>query len=226
MVGLPALGKSTISRQLGDFLSRHSYRYQIYNAGEIRRQNLCCSTSDFFDPANEEASQQREEYANVAIERMLCDFDAGLINVGFLDATNTTQSRRGRMMRILRSAGIAFENVVILNVSLLDDSLEDYNIRAKASNKDYRGQDPQELVADFRRRTMHYLKVYESVTREELQGYDMTAFCSIHNGREKDIVCDADNEVWGLIRSFVGNYYKLHGQHYLAGVRREFGAHV
>jgi 6-phosphofructo-2-kinase len=92
LVGLPARGKSFVSRKLQAFLRWSGSQTKIFNVGKYRRQayaavskvNSNTSTDDqkedgtpgscsaeFFDPNNEEANRLRQMVAQVALDDML-----------------------------------------------------------------------------------------------------------------------------------------------------------
>jgi 6-phosphofructo-2-kinase/fructose-2,6-biphosphatase 2/6-phosphofructo-2-kinase/fructose-2,6-biphosphatase 4 len=56
MVGLPARGKTYISRKICRYLNWMGYRSKVFNIGNYRRQ-ICGTTdcnSNFFDPNNKD----------------------------------------------------------------------------------------------------------------------------------------------------------------------------
>jgi len=84
LVGLPARGKSFVSRKLQHFLRWSGSQTKIFNVGKYRRQaysavakankqseeaNNC--TADFFDNNNTEAAALRERVAKIALDDML-----------------------------------------------------------------------------------------------------------------------------------------------------------
>lgn len=88
LVGLPARGKSFISRKLHTFLNWGEHKCKIFNVGRYRRQavegdqpqqnsnNNQCDAS-FFDSKNEEAAKLRERVAELALRDMLRWLDGG-----------------------------------------------------------------------------------------------------------------------------------------------------
>lgn len=223
LVGLPASGKSTVSKQLAQMLKSNDYKTLIYNAGNIRRtMKQTFSDADFFDPKNKQARSQRELYATMSMENLLEDFRHNRITVGCLDATNTTKARRARMIEMARASGISFANIVVLDISCTDEKLLTFNIAGKASNVDYCGRDVSESIADFKQRTQHYFKVYEPVCEDELAGYGDVDYISIRNGGKEFTVppTKAKNDVDMLFRGFASQYYNLHGQKYYDEVER------
>lgn len=228
LVGLPASGKSTVCKQMSDFLERHDYKSSIYNAGNIRRQlRRTFSDADFFNPDNRQAHEQREQYAAIAMESMLEDFRHNRINVGFLDATNTTRARRDKMINVIRHCDVSFSNVIVLDVACTDDRFLAYNVNGKASNGDYLDRTVAEAIADFKQRSEHYYKVFQTITPHELeQASDVVStYIKIHNARHFQVVSEKRaNEVESLFVAFASNYYKFYGEAYHKAVDAFYGA--
>lgn len=225
LVGLPASGKSTVCKQLSSFLQSNDYKCLIYNAGNVRRLlRRTFSDADFFNPDNAAAQEQREQFAAIAMEQMLEDFRNNRINVGFLDATNTTRRRRDKMLDIVRNCDVSFSNVIVLDISCTDERLLAYNVNGKTANGDYSGRSVAEAIADFKQRSSHYYKVYEAISPQELdQASDViSTYISIQNAKNTNsysiVSKKLSDEVEDLFTSFAGNYYKMHGERYHAAV--------
>lgn len=76
MVGLPARGKSYISRKLARMLNWTGIKAKVFNIGMYRRVLVgpdCDST--FFDQTNVEALKARENCAYLAMNDMISYFD-------------------------------------------------------------------------------------------------------------------------------------------------------
>eukprot|EP00308_Calcidiscus_leptoporus_P011290 CAMPEP_0119395008 /NCGR_PEP_ID=MMETSP1334-20130426/131720_1 /TAXON_ID=127549 /ORGANISM="Calcidiscus leptoporus, Strain RCC1130" /LENGTH=78 /DNA_ID=CAMNT_0007418413 /DNA_START=42 /DNA_END=275 /DNA_ORIENTATION=- len=69
MVGLPARGKSYISRRLSQYLSFfYGVPCKVFNVGNYRRQYAgAFQTSDFFDPKNQAAVSARTQASTAAL---------------------------------------------------------------------------------------------------------------------------------------------------------------
>jgi len=124
MVGLPARGKSYVSKKLCRYLNWLQYEVKLFNAGDKRRKragapNLSLSsfraddnnsgveehTSNFFDFDNPEARKFREAIAMETLDDLL-DYLLGHGQVGIFDATNTTVQRRTALVqRVKQRAG-------------------------------------------------------------------------------------------------------------------------
>ncbi len=165
MVGLPARGKSYISRKLARYLRWLGHPTRVFNVGSYRRERLGFDRRhDFFDPSNPEGEAQRLEVARLALDDMLA-WLRGDGRVGILDATNTTRERRRMVKERCEREGCK----VMFIESICDDaSVIDANVReTKLHSPDYAGVDPEEAVKDFRARIGHYESVYEPIDEED-----------------------------------------------------------
>ena len=96
MVGLPARGKSYISRAIVHFFTFLGCPVRLFNAGHKRRTlGLAGADASFFDPSNADAKHQRDQLAMATLDDLLAWLEAvpGCA-CGIFDATNTTVSRR------------------------------------------------------------------------------------------------------------------------------------
>lgn len=106
MVGLPACGKTHISRRICRFLSFfHAIDTQIFNVGDYRRK-ICGAQlpASFFDHSNAEAVAQRSEACNAALNDMLEFMGQDGVRVGVYDATNSTKERRSHLLQKINEA--------------------------------------------------------------------------------------------------------------------------
>jgi broad specificity phosphatase PhoE len=165
MVGLPARGKSFISRRIARYLSWLGHKTQVFNVGEYRRKTHGShQRHSFFDPRNEAANTARLEVAIAALDDMLAFLDSGG-DVGIYDATNSTRERRALVRARCAAEGV---DVVFVESICNDPSIIEANIRAtKARSPDYEGVDEEEAVRDFRQRIAHYASTYEETEESE-----------------------------------------------------------
>ena len=196
MVGLPARGKSYISKAIVRYLELLGCPARLFNAGNKRRQEGSAGMdAKFFDAANADAKQQRERMAMETLDELLVWLqnetrpDAGCA-CGIFDATNTTKARREKVrQRIAREnppVRLIFVESVCNDVATLEN-----NYRMKLSNDDYRGTDPEAAYRDFKERVRQYEIVYEPVDdesecrpfcAEELQSRPSRADLLLHEG--------------------------------------------
>lgn len=229
LVGLPASGKSTVCKQLVAYLGTRGYLGRIYNTGEVRRwqHHHQGDLAEYFDPANLAAQAQRNEYALMALDAMLHDMSANRISCGFLDATNTTVTRRHQLMDILASSAVLkVDHVVLFEVRTTEPAMLSYNISRKAYNPDYRNQNYEDSVADFKRRARHYANVYEAVTEHELASYNgiLTRYVRLEDAGRRWLTTAVqqtatNNDVICHIHDFVAEYAQRYGNNYLGAIR-------
>ena len=166
MVGLPARGKSLIAQKVLRYLLWLSIRAKCFNVGNYRRQINSHPRADFFDPANAWGEELRRQAVEMAITDMLKWFQDEDGAVGILDATNSTSRRRKWIVDLCESKGI---QVMFVESKCDDEAVILQNITdVKISSPDYRNQDSEEAIHDFRNRIQYYEKVYETINEPEL----------------------------------------------------------
>ncbi len=165
MVGLPARGKTYISRKISRYLSWLGYQTRVFNVGNYRRARLgAAQVHAFFDPANPTGSEARRQLAMAALRDMLKWLKSGG-QVGIYDATNTTRERRRVVLEECAKAGVQ----VVFIESICDAAVVEANIReVKLGSPDYVDTTPDQAVNDFRARIAHYERSYEPLDDPEL----------------------------------------------------------
>lgn len=118
LIGLPATGKSTISRDLINFLhsseQTSQLRCSIFNAGNVRRKlsvrrrrptalsglgEMNKSEDDLFNPKN---AHKKEEYAKITLSKLFEEVSNDQCDVAIFDATNSTLARRDFIIEQIR----------------------------------------------------------------------------------------------------------------------------
>ncbi|CAJ0552451.1 Ff.00g064300.m01.CDS01 [Fusarium sp. VM40] len=179
MVGLPARGKSFIVKKLARYLNWLQQSTRIFNAGELRRKAALASSGDtasasqrtslssFFDPSNNENVSKRDEIAlsvlNELIEWIMQDDS----RVGILDATNSTRQRRRLILEHIRVLAGPDLPVLFLESCCSDSAILERNFALKLSGPDYRTQDPQQALNDFKQRVALYERAYVTIGKDE-----------------------------------------------------------
>ncbi|SCU88487.1 LADA_0E10462g1_1 [Lachancea dasiensis] len=171
MVGLPATGKSFITNKLSRFLNYSMYYCKVFNVGNTRRQfakdnNLQDQDSKFFDPTNPESKALREKWAMDTLDQLLDYLLDGPGSVGIFDATNSTKSRRKKVLAKIHSRNNQIK-VLFLESVCSDKEMVEKNIKLKLFGPDYKGKDPEASLNDFKGRLSNYLKAYEQVDDDE-----------------------------------------------------------
>jgi len=169
MVGLPARGKSFISRKMERFLGWRGLNTRLFNVGKYRRDAdnpEMSGRSEFFSDSNSDAQASREAAAEAAILDVLAFLD-GDGEVAIFDATNSTVSRRQRMRDIVAAHHRQY-SLIFIEVTCDDHEVVDKNLLNKVKNSpDFAGLNAQEALVDLRARIAHYESRYETVRDDE-----------------------------------------------------------
>ena len=169
MVGLPARGKSHISRKIQRFMEFfHGVPSRIFNIGSYRRKLFSnYHAPDFFDAGNPVAMQQREQCLNAALTDLHDWVDDHDICCGILDATNTTRQRRDYVLGKVTAMGckVIFCESIVTDEALIDKSI----IEVKTKCADFQSSNftQEEVLKDFRARIRNYEKVYEPIDEKD-----------------------------------------------------------
>eukprot|EP00932_Pfiesteria_piscicida_P015594 SRR837773.2805.p1 GENE.SRR837773.2805~~SRR837773.2805.p1 ORF type:complete len:547 (-),score=118.64 SRR837773.2805:41-1441(-) len=182
MVGLPARGKSYISKALVRYLNFLGCKTKLFNAGNLRRDEGGAGIgAEFFDPNNQQAKAQREAMAMQCLEDLLDYLKQKGNNVGILDATNTTIERRTKVReRVAKIQGIS---VIFLESLCNDSSVLEENYRLKLGNDDYKSMSVDAATADFQQRVKKYEQAYQPVEDVE-DGHEMSYIKLIDAGKK------------------------------------------
>lgn len=185
-VGLPARGKSYITKKLQKYFNWSQFNTKIFNVGNTRRhkhtgpskypvlgptaKNTATTTThnaNFFDSSNKKNFQIREKWAKETLDQLL-DFllyEGG--NVGIFDATNTTKQRRRWITQTVTNRMNGMAKVLFLESICTDNELIEKNIHLKLLGPDYKKMDREMALRDFRHRLQNYEKVYETIDATE-----------------------------------------------------------
>lgn len=180
MVGLPARGKSYISRKLARYLNWLQLETRVFNAGQTRRKGPVSNSegdppsnvhlshpAKFFDPTDGDAVARRDEIALRTLDELLNWLLQARSSVGILDATNSTVQRRQAVSdRIRKKAGPNVE-LLFLESCCYDRGLLEKNVQLKLSGPDYRQHEAESALVDFRQRIELYESKYTSMDQSE-----------------------------------------------------------
>ncbi|KAH3683235.1 hypothetical protein WICPIJ_005793 [Wickerhamomyces pijperi] len=176
MVGLPARGKSYITKKINNYLSWSGYSTKLFNVGNKRRTQAGVNENhrfDFFDPTNLSNVQCRDQLALESMNELLDFLHLEKGDLGIFDATNSTLERRDMLIQyIIRysdSCGELF-NVLFLESVCDDSDLIDKNVFLKLQGPDYKNcEDRDQALADFRKRLSNYERCYITMSSKEIQ---------------------------------------------------------
>eukprot|EP00298_Acanthocystis_sp_HF-20_P009168 c18145_g1_i3.p1 GENE.c18145_g1_i3~~c18145_g1_i3.p1 ORF type:complete len:515 (+),score=193.12 c18145_g1_i3:69-1613(+) len=203
MVGLPARGKSYLSRKIEMFLRWKGMNAQLFNVGKQRRakdNERQSSSADFYSASNEEAKRLREEIAFQVVDELLKWLDTNN-GVAILDATNSTDERRNRVLTRCTEHDSKIR-VVFVEVICDDETVLQENMKQKIANSpDFAGIDPAEALISLKQRIANYEKAYQTITD------DKTSYIKLFNMQSKVHL----NKIYGNVsRSLLPYIMSLH----------------
>jgi len=158
MVGLPAMGKSTVAAKIKENLEKDDIRVGIFNNGDVRRRLIPENTSQasFYDPDNAQAVALREHIAavNIAEAKAFLSADG---EIAILDATNVSAKRRETLRRSLTNHPILFVECINDDPELLALS-----VARKTKLPEFAHLSEVEARQSFVKRIGYYRHIYES----------------------------------------------------------------
>uniref|UniRef100_A0A8P4GA60 6-phosphofructo-2-kinase domain-containing protein n=1 Tax=Dicentrarchus labrax TaxID=13489 RepID=A0A8P4GA60_DICLA len=159
MVGLPARGKTYISKKLTRYLNWIGVTTKVFNVGQYRRDATRSYNSfEFFRPDNAELHRVGPQCVTAHVSSPGNEICVELGQVVVFDATNTTSERREVILGFAKENGYK----VFFVESICDDpEIIAENIKqVKLSSPDYVDCDKEEAVADFLKRIECYKLTY------------------------------------------------------------------
>lgn len=173
MVGLPARGKTYIARRVARYLHFfHGAPTKVFNVGNYRREISGAKVgSSFFSNKNAKSLAERQkaaEYAMRDLKQWLQEKnDKG--RVGIFDATNTTKKRREWIIQELTGIMESKSHIIFVESICNNEDIINENIRAvKLNMPDYKGENPEKAVEDFKKRIENYESIYQPISDEKL----------------------------------------------------------
>lgn len=192
-IGLPARGKTHISRALERYLRWMGVKTQVISLGDYRRKTLGGAQKlppDYFTLGEKspETMALRKKISD-GCEKLIWDYFEAGGQVVIYDANNGTKAARQALAEKFDKSGI---HVVMLESLCDNKEIIEANIRGvKISSPDYRGWDPDKAVEDYYHRIRDHENYYE--TLEETTW----PFIRIINVGEKIIL----NNIQGYLQS-------------------------
>ncbi|KAK9722966.1 Histidine phosphatase superfamily (branch 1) [Popillia japonica] len=203
MVGLPARGKTYISKKLSRYLNWIGINTKVFNLGEYRRHATAAYKShDFFRQDNTEAMAIRQQCAVEALQDVCQWLEKGG-EVAVFDATNSTKDRRNVIQNIVVDR-MGFKLFFV--ESICDDpSIIEQNImEVKVSSPDYTNMNKDAALTDFLKRIEHYQERYQPLDEEQEKN---VAFMKIYNTGEKVVVHKHEGHVQARIVYYLMNIH-------------------
>nr|XP_055238301.1 6-phosphofructo-2-kinase/fructose-2,6-bisphosphatase 4 isoform X2 [Gorilla gorilla gorilla] len=165
MVGLPARGKTYISKKLTRYLNWIGVPTREFNVGQYRRDVVKTYKSfEFFLPDNEEGLKIRKQCALAALRdvRRFLSEEGG--HVAVFDATNTTRERRATIFNFGEQNG--YKTFFVESICVDPEVIAANIVQVKLGNPDYVNRDSDEATEDFMRRIECYENSYESLDED------------------------------------------------------------
>ncbi|KAM7402043.1 hypothetical protein PAMP_017314 [Pampus punctatissimus] len=197
-VGLPARGKTYISKKLTRYLNWIGVPTKEFNVGQYRRECLKIYKSfEFFRPDNEEGLKIRRQCAMAAlndVRQYLC-VEGGQVAV--FDATNTTRERREIIVKFAEQNG--FKVFFVESVCEDPDVVAQNIVQVKLGSPDYIHCNTEEAIEDFVKRIKCYESSYQPL--DEVLDRDLSYIKIMDVGRRYLV-----NHVLGHIQSKIVYY--------------------
>jgi len=204
LVGLPARGKSYISKKLNRFLSWIGYNPKVFNIGNYRRDSMGVNIdfNMFFDSGNQNSKNARDYCAILALKDVVESFNKEIHNVAIFDGTNTTVDRRILVTKYLKDNLLVDYRIIwIESICDIEEIIMKNIYEAKINSPDYiHWEDKQAVILDFLKRIESYNKVYEKLDIE-VEGEDISFIKIINQGHQ--IVA---NNLCGYLESKILSY--------------------
>ncbi len=162
LMGLPAMGKSTIAFKLCRNLEQEGLDSRIFNNGDLRRRmtSLDTSSPEFYDPGNRQGVEIREKIALKNLQAAKAFLRRGG-HVAIIDATNASSARRRMIEATLNDHPILFIECLNDDRDLIATSIEQ-----KATQNEFAGMPKADAVASFRKRIEYYRSIYVPLGEE------------------------------------------------------------
>ncbi|KAH1188004.1 hypothetical protein KIL84_012392 [Mauremys mutica] len=129
LVGLPARGKTYISKKLTHYLNWIGIPTKVFNVGQYRREAVqTYQNYEFFRPDNQEAMRIRRECALAALKDVHTYLSREEGQVAVFDATNTTRERRNMILQFARDHGykVFFIESICDDPEIIEENITDH----------------------------------------------------------------------------------------------------
>ncbi|XP_007247770.3 6-phosphofructo-2-kinase/fructose-2,6-bisphosphatase 2 isoform X3 [Astyanax mexicanus] len=199
MIGLPARGKTYMSKKLTRYLNWIGVPTKVFNLGVYRREAVRSYKSyDFFRHDNEEAMKIRKQCALVALQDVKVYFNEEGGQIAVFDATNTTRERRDLILNFVKEN--AYKVFFVESVCDDPDVIAANIMEVKVSSPDYPEAHRERVMDDFLKRIECYKVTYQPLDPED---YDKDlSFIQVMNVGRRFLV----NRVQDYIQSKIVYY--------------------
>ncbi|XP_040391611.1 6-phosphofructo-2-kinase/fructose-2,6-bisphosphatase 2 isoform X2 [Cygnus olor] len=195
MIGLPARGKTYVSKKLTRYLNWIG----VPTRGVYRREAVKSYKSyDFFRHDNKEAMEIRKRCALVALEDVKAYLLEECGQIAVFDATNTTRERRDLILNFAKEN--AFKVFFVESVCDDPEVIAANILEVKVSSPDYPERNRENVMDDFLKRIECYKVTYQPLDPDE---YDKDlSFIKVINVGQRFLV----NRVQDYIQSKIVYY--------------------
>ncbi|XP_066526570.1 6-phosphofructo-2-kinase/fructose-2,6-bisphosphatase 2 isoform X3 [Hoplias malabaricus] len=199
MIGLPARGKTYMSKKLTRYLNWIGVPTKVFNLGVYRREAVRSYKSyDFFRHDNEEAMRIRKHCALVALQDVKTYLNEEGGQIAVFDATNTTRERRDLILDFVKEN--SFKVFFVESVCDDPDVIAANILEVKVSSPDYPEAHRERVMDDFLKRIECYKVTYQPLDPED---YDKDlSFIQVMNVGRRFLV----NRVQDYIQSKIVYY--------------------
>ncbi|XP_039863527.1 6-phosphofructo-2-kinase/fructose-2,6-bisphosphatase 2-like isoform X2 [Simochromis diagramma] len=166
MIGLPARGKTYMSKKLTRYLNWIGVPTKVFNLGVYRRNAVKSYKSyDFFRHDNKEAMEIRKKFAIVALADVKTYLSEEGGQIAVFDATNTTRERRELILNFAKDN--AYKVFFVESVCDDPDVIAENIMDVKVSSPDYPERDRESVMGDFLKRIECYKVTYQPLDPDE-----------------------------------------------------------
>ncbi|XP_005510450.2 6-phosphofructo-2-kinase/fructose-2,6-bisphosphatase 2 isoform X2 [Columba livia] len=199
MIGLPARGKTYVSKKLTRYLNWIGVPTKVFNLGVYRREAVKSYKSyDFFRHDNKEAMEIRKRCALVALEDVKAYLLEECGQIAVFDATNTTRERRDLILNFAKEN--AFKVFFVESVCDDPEVIAANILEVKVSSPDYPERNRENVMDDFLKRIECYKVTYQPLDPD---AYDKDlSFIKVINVGQRFLV----NRVQDYIQSKIVYY--------------------
>lgn len=166
MIGLPARGKTYMSKKLTRYLNWIGVPTKVFNLGVYRREAVQSYKSyDFFRHDNKEAMQIRKQCALKALQDVKAYLNEEGGQIAVFDATNTTRERRELILNFAKdnSYKVFFVESICDDPDVIATNILD----VKVSSPDYPERDRESVMEDFLKRIECYKVTYQPLDPDD-----------------------------------------------------------
>jgi len=208
-VGLPARGKSYLSRKLANFMNWIGYNSKVFSIGLYRRILIGVNCNwKFFEDMDEDIIQKRQQCLYKTLDDMLNFLVLKDGKIGILDGANTSIDKRRMIENYIKDHlpdNMKYNILWIESICTEERIIEENLLKMKLKSPDYRGWNGDEAIIDFLTRIKTYEKTYDNVS-EQLDGSE-TSYIQMINYNYEVNVRNVKGFVESKVLSFLMNLF-------------------